>query len=201
MRRLAVMLGLVLCATAHAAPPIVWLSLSGTPRVMTQDEALTAIAAGGRVVAYARPDATAPVVVGLGDAAPSPGPAPGPTPTPTPPTPTPPQPVGDVRVILVYDSTDNMTAEQTATMYGPRVKDFLNRKCVKEGMLEAWRRWDRHIDTAKETPTWRALWDAVKPALTTFPAVVVVRGQQGQVYPMPATEADTLALLKRLLGE
>ena len=75
MRRTFVLLALLLaCAVAHAADPprIVWLEVGSAPRVLSQDEALAAIAAGRRIVQYAAPDASSPVVVGLAGAAPVP---------------------------------------------------------------------------------------------------------------------------------
>jgi len=71
MRRLIVLAAVLACAVAHAADPprIVWLEVGSAPRVLSQDEALAAIAAGRRIVQYAAPDASSPVVVGLAGAA------------------------------------------------------------------------------------------------------------------------------------
>lgn len=74
MRRLIVLAAVLACGLAHAADPprIVWLEVGGAPRVLSQDEALAAIASGRRIVQYATPDASSPVVVGLARAAPVP---------------------------------------------------------------------------------------------------------------------------------
>lgn len=146
------------------------------------------------------------VVVGT----PGPGPTPpGPTPPvppgPTPPNPPTPVPVTGFRVLFVYEATDgqpSLTKEQLNTIYSTQIREYLNRKCAKDDGRPGWRTWDKEVVlTAKESPTWKALWDAVKPQVKAYPSVVIVTDQKGEVFPLPATEAETLALLKKYGGE
>jgi hypothetical protein len=134
---------------------------------------------------------------------------PGPTPPgPKPPDPpAPPVPVTSFRVVFVYESGTNLTAAQSAVIYGKAVEAYLNATCTKEGNLPGWRRYDKDTDAANEQPTMRALWAAVKPALTTVPCVVIeVNGKadilaidkpDGKGGRVTLTPAEALALLKK----
>ena len=51
-----------------------------------------------------------------------------------------------------------------------------------------------------ENDTLKKLWAATKPQLGTLPVIVIVTDQKGEVLPLPATEAETLDLLKRYGG-
>ncbi len=91
---------------------------------------------------------------------------------PTPPAPVPPAPVpvSSFRVLFVYESADTIPAAQKNVIYGKSVENYLNANCT--GGVAGWRRRDK--DAAGEAdPTMAALWTAVKPKLTTMPAVVV----------------------------
>jgi hypothetical protein len=142
----------------------------------------------------------------VGDAPPVP---PGPTPVPpgpTPPGPVPPPvpiPATGFRVVFVVEAMDNLTREQLNTLNSTQVREYLNRKCVKDADGKAgWRMWDDDVViTDKETATWKALWSAVKPQLKTLPALVIVNDTKGEVFPLPSTEKETLDLLKKFGGE
>lgn len=131
------------------------------------------------------------------------GPQPPPTPTPTP-TPTP-QPIPGatgLRVLFVYESSANMTREQLNVLNSTAVRAYLNAHCAKDAKGRAeWRSWDKDVDASKESDVWRRLWAATKPNLGPLPQVVVVTDQAGETFPLPATEADLLALLQRYGGK
>lgn len=133
------------------------------------------------------------------------GPTPPVPPGPTPPGPNPPPipvPVSGLRVLFVYESGANLTREQLNILNSTTITDYLNRKTAKDTKGRAeWRKWDKDVDMANETDVWKNLWTSTKPQLGALPALVVVTDQKGQVFPLPATEAETLALLKRYGGE
>lgn len=134
------------------------------------------------------------LVVGkLPDPEPRPPPDPGPKPDP--------MPTG-FRVLLIHESGAAMTPAQTAAFYSGRVEEYLRRKTVATDGTQGWRRWDKDADFAPgASPTFKQLWEAVKPKLATLPAVVIVVNEKATVHPLPATEADLLKLLKASGGE
>lgn len=143
------------------------------------------------------PTEAAVCLVNVGGVDPKPPePGPGPKPPP-PPIPTPPIPQG-FRAVLVYESGSNMTKAQLAVLYSPAVEKYLTAKT--EGGKGGWRRWDKDVDTKYEAELWRNLWTAAKPGLGALPAVVLVGGQKGETHPLPATEAEMMALLKKWGG-
>ncbi len=111
----------------------------------------------------------------------------------------PPVPATGLRVILIYESEDNLSRQQQLTIYGKQVEAYLNRKC-KDG-AKGWKRWDKDVNVVNETQVWKDLWAATKPQVTTLPAVLIVTDQSGKVYPLPPTEAALLQLLKQTGGE
>lgn len=127
-----------------------------------------------------------------------------PSPTPTPPKPPePPPPVmTGLRVLFVYETEAKLTREQLNTLHSTAIAGYLNAKCSKDSKGRSdWRRWDDDVDTSKESDVWKGLWLIIKPKLVTLPAVVVVTDQKTEVFPLPATEAETLALLKKVGGD
>ena len=124
---------------------------------------------------------------------------------PVPPTPIPdplhPIPAAGFRVLIVYDSTAPITAEQLGAMNGTKLAELLNTKCVKTASgLPEWRVWDQAtIDEAglsDESEVWRTIWGVAVPQLTKLPAVVIVVGNKTRVLSLPATEAETLKLIR-----
>lgn len=136
-------------------------------------------------------------IITVGDAPVPPGPNP---PGPNPPGPTP-TPTNALRVLLVYESLDNMTPKQLNILSSTKMTEYLNRKCVKDSNRPGWRRWDKDINTDKEVDTWKALWTAVKPTLGKLPQLIIFQDKKGTAYPLPETEEDLLKLLKQYGGE
>ncbi len=133
------------------------------------------------------------------------GKGPRPPPGPNPPGPTPdvdPTPVpnpANFRVLFVYESSQNHTREQLNILNSTAITTYLNERCVKgsDGRPE-WRRFDPDVVVSpKETETIRKLWEATKPALGDLPQIVIVVNGKGEVFDLPDTEAETLALLKK----
>lgn len=129
---------------------------------------------------------------------------PGPTPVPPGPGPKPvPTPDGGLRVLLVVESSANLTREQLHTLNSTKVAAYLNAKCAKgSDGTPGWRRWDPQQTTEHADPVMRQLWnDSKAEALKALPALVIASGKQATVYPLPATEAEALNLLKKHGGE
>lgn len=132
---------------------------------------------------------------------PPPGPGPGPEPGPGPkPVPT---PDGGLRVLFLRETNAPLTAEQTHTLNSVKLAAYLNAKCAKgEGGQPGWRVWDPQQDVTNADPVMRQLFnDSKAEAAKALPALVIASGKQAVVYPLPATEAETLALLKKYGGE
>lgn len=121
-------------------------------------------------------------------------------PIPPPVPPVPPGPVTGLRVVLVYESSANMSREQLNTLYSTKISDYLDKHTAATDGGVGWKRWDKDIDTSKSGPTWQKLWTATKPKLGTLPQFVIVTDQTGEILPFPATEADGLALLQKYGG-
>jgi hypothetical protein len=127
------------------------------------------------------------------------GPRPPPGPNPPGPDPTPKPNPASFRVLFVYESAANHTREQLNIINSTAIAAYLNEKCVKDSAGRAeWRRFDPDVTlSSKESETIKKLWEATKPALGKLPQVVIVVDGKGEVFDLPETEAETLALLKK----
>lgn len=116
---------------------------------------------------------------------------------PDPPVP-PPIPVAEgFRVIFVRESAAKMTTEQGHTWNSTAIAAYLNAKCAKDGSQPSWRKLDRDQSADLDAAAIKQLWaDSKAQAVAHLPSIVIAVGQSATVYPMPATEAETLALLK-----
>lgn len=134
------------------------------------------------------------IVIGTPDPTPGPGPGPKP-PEPTPPAPI---PVDGFRVLFVVESSDasKLTAAQLAILTSGEIRTYLNSKCVvgPDGKTKEWRQWDKDVDTSAESQLWQA---AMKRPRSSLPWIVISDGKTGFEGPLPATIADTLAILKK----
>lgn len=108
-----------------------------------------------------------------------------------------PAPAKGLRVLIVYESGAKLSREQLNVINSTAVRGWLNANCVKDqDGRPGWRSWDKDIDTTHEAAVWRDIWSAAKPELGDLPQVVIFRDQGGKAYPLPATEAALLDLLK-----
>lgn len=137
----------------------------------------------------------------------SPNPPPGPTP-PTPPTPEPtPNPIpGDKnRVLIMYESSElsKLPASQAVQISSPTLRSYLNRKCLVgvDGVTPEYRIWDKDVDLSNTTQVWRDAMASAKKDPFKLPVLAVSNGKTGWVGTLPTTEAETLVILKRYLGE
>lgn len=121
--------------------------------------------------------------------APQPPPTPDvdPQPEPIPPIPTP----AGLRVIMIYETSADNTAAQMAVLFSPTVSKWL------KDNSKGWRRFDPDVVVSdREDRDIASMWSAVKQKLTTLPQVAIAVGGKVDVYPLPATEAAMLELLK-----
>lgn len=125
----------------------------------------------------------------------NPGPTPGPAPTPQP------VPVTSFRVIFVKESGATLSGEQSQIPAAAEIREYLEAKTTPESGQPGWREYDPEQITANEQPTMMALWEASKPKLIPPPCIVVELNGKATVQPMPATVAETMAILKKAAGE
>jgi len=110
--------------------------------------------------------------------------------------PVPPIPVGALRVIFVAESGSKLTTEELHTWNSTRIAAYLDEKCVKDGSLPAWRKWDKdQVPSEKETAAMKQLWADSKNSVPV-PGIIIAVGQKATVYPLPK-EDETLAVLKK----
>ncbi len=116
----------------------------------------------------------------------------------------PPGPITGLRALIVYESGDALSREQLNILNSTQIRAYLNEKCVKndKGHPE-WRRWDKSsVETTGlegESPVLKQLWADVKDKLTPLPKLVIASDTSAKVYDFPATEAETLALIKKVV--
>lgn len=131
------------------------------------------------------------VEIAVGEVTPPTPPDPGPKP------PVPPGPVTGLRVILAWDKSAKQ--DQIDMLYSPKVADYLNAKC-KDGP-KGWRLWDKDTVVHDSSPVFKGIWDAVKPNLAAGKTwVVIATDQKVEYFPLPATEAALLDLLRKYGG-
>ena len=128
-------------------------------------------------------------------------PGPGPTPPgPPPPTPTPPQPVKGMKVLILYESSEEakMPRPQQLILRTPEVRDWLNAHC--DGSTEtmsgkAWVIWDKDVDASAMSKGWR---DVLKRPHPSMPWIVVFNDAAVAFEgPLPADTQATIALLSK----
>lgn len=133
-----------------------------------------------------------------------------PPPPPVPPEPKPPDPpqpaddpfgAGGLRVLIVYESAKTLTLGQHSVIYGKKVRDYLQEKCVigPDGKTKEFRIYDQDLDVSRESQVWQR---AMKRARTSLPWLVVGNGKafyEGPIEPT-ATVDDVLAILKKYGG-
>lgn len=144
------------------------------------------------------PSDPAVCVVVIGDA---PDPGPGPGPGPNPPDPPQPSPIAGKRVLIVYESADatKLPTGQQDILFGRATRDYLNAHCDPDsGGTKGWRIWDKDVATDDEGAAWK---DAMKRPRAAVPWVIIGNGKGGHEGPLPATEAEFLALCRKYLGD
>ena len=132
-----------------------------------------------------------------------PRPPPGPVdPEVDPIVPTPPGPVVPTgfRVIFGYDTMSAATTrEKLNSIYSTAITAYLTEHCAKgPKSIPEWRKWSfKVVTTPDESPTLTALWEQSKPLFKSGPQLIIASNGKANVFDVPNTEAETLALLKK----
>jgi hypothetical protein len=133
-------------------------------------------------------------------AAPQPPPIPEPKPIPTP-DPKPHPVLTGFRALIIHESSEAYSREQLNILNSPAIYAYLNTHCIKNGSVPEWRKWDKDVVLgANESPALKQLWADSKAKIGKLPQLVIATNSQAKYYDLPATEADTLTLLKSIGG-
>lgn len=115
---------------------------------------------------------------------------------------------GPVSVLIV-----DKQSEYSSSAYKPfeevlsssRVIAWLNAHCPKEDGAPSWRHWDRDTAISKEGSRWSPLLEKCRAEMdkagVNAPVIAIVGRTSSTVQPLPASEDETLALLKKWGGE
>lgn len=133
---------------------------------------------------------------------PTPDPKPDPTPDPKPdPQPTP----GKISVLMIEDTAKRplLPRPQLDAMTSQAVRGYLNAHCAKaaDGTPQ-WRLWHVGNSAEHEAENWQramAQFKAISPA-PALPYIMISNGVTGYGGPLPQTEADLMALLRKWGG-
>lgn len=130
-----------------------------------------------------------------------PRPPPGPKPD-EPDPPKPPIPADGKRVLILYESAEMSTYPQSQVnqFTSSTLREYLRTHCSPgpvNGTPE-FRIWDKDTDLTNVPQVWR---DAMALPRGTLPQLIVSNGVEGFSGPLPATEAETLAIVKKYLGD
>ena len=159
-----------------------------------------------RVRAF-KPDSETPLeawktITVQGSAPTPPGPGPAPGPGPTPPTPAPPIAGEGNRVLVVYETGQQLPSAQAAILTSAIVREYLDAKTAKDAANPngAYRIWDQNVklDHPSVSPSWKA---AMARPRAKLPWVVISNGRTGYEGELPADVPQTMTLLKKYLGD
>ena len=172
-------------------------------------------------------------IVGAGPKPPDPDPDPDPDDVDPPPPPLGPAPipVPGFRVLVLYETGDQTgyTVGEINMLYAKEVRDYLNAKCVKEGVTPGFRIYDKDVVMTGESDVWKnavarakekmAAWKPVTrrkvvyngltPEITletvgdhqALPWLIISDGTKGWEGPMPDKFEDAFALIKQYGGQ
>lgn len=127
-------------------------------------------------------------------AAPEPGPEPGPGPQPPGPTPGPaPIDGSGLRVLIVFESSDNLSHAHMSLIYGADYRSFLNGICVKEGQTPEWRILDKDTQFKSQSKWSKAL---ARPR-QSLPWIIVSNGTSGYEGPLPESVSEAKEIVQR----
>jgi hypothetical protein len=191
-----------------------WMAMDPGLNVFPADllkNSLSTVVIGGkpgvyRLLAYTACDDTPSnpavcMVIVTGPVDPTPGPGPNP-PAPNPPAPNPPVPAPGQISVLIVDNVDDYGkpeyAPYLAVLNSSAIVNYLNAHCAKVGSTPEWRHWDQSTDVSHESQKWQ---DAMKLPRASLPWIAITNGKTGYSGPLPKSEAETLALLKKWGGE
>lgn len=178
-------------------PPIELLSRSGQPMLWVQGvRTHTTISVFAQIPSPGLdPIGQVSHAVHVGDLPPDPEPDPDPEPEPDPTPDDAPIPEPGFRVLIVYETGDNLPPGQQSILYGKQTRDWLNANCVKEADgTAAYRIFDQNVDVTDALPVWKT---AMARERESIPWLLVSNGKSGFEGPLPATVTEFLELCGR----
>ena len=113
---------------------------------------------------------------------------PGPTPPPVPPQPPAPFPVAGLRVLIVYESANLLSPNQSVVLRSGTIREYIT------GKAGDYRIFDQHVDLTNESPLWK---NAMGLPRERLPWLIVGNGVTGYQGPLPDSVDATLAIVKK----
>lgn len=104
-----------------------------------------------------------------------------------------------MRVMILYETSDTLPAEQQAILTSVKLADYLNDATTRDGRVPGYRRWTddfRDEQLEHESDLWKTAYANVKDAAEELPWIVATNGDKQVSAPLPATVDETIALLK-----
>lgn len=128
-----------------------------------------------------------------------PQPPPRPTPEPKPPTPTDwPTTTPGLRVLIVFEEMERhkLAAGQRAIIDGAPIRDWLDTKCVQDGMVKAWRIFDQNQGVQGAEKHWQEMMGRKRASV---PWVVVCNFPKAyHESPLPASVDELKAIIQKV---
>lgn len=122
-----------------------------------------------------------------------------------PPKPTQPEliPPGQMRVIIVHETTSKLNRDQQSILTNSEIRTYLKAKCAKDSKGQSeFRFYERDQQFAIDSQPWKDIWTSVKPEFADGPAVqlVIYDGTDATIQTV-ANVAEAMAALKKRGGE
>lgn len=124
-------------------------------------------------------------------------------PDPKPPDPPTPQPVTSFRMFLVYDPAATYAPGPYGILFGAAVEKSMNEATTLSGLpatSTGWRRISHKADPTTLPAGLKEVWAAAQPKITATPCIVFQVNDKITLEPLPATAADTSALIAKYRG-
>lgn len=117
-------------------------------------------------------------------------------------SPRPDEPVspGPIRVLIVEETEDRTLPAMRpwlGVLTSAAIREYLDSHCLKVDGRPEWRWLDQHADTSRMSETWREI---MRKPRDSLPWIVISNGQRGTAGPLPASEDEVLALLRKWGG-
>lgn len=173
----------------------------------TYDIRVTALRIDWESKRFTQAKANTTITIGPQPLPPEPEPGPGPSPEPEPSPDPAPIPADGFRVLILRESGATIPEGQLQALNSPAIREYLQRKCPRsaDGQSVEYRIWDDDYTDEQmrfQPQLWRDAYAKAKSdAAGKLPWIMISTGKTGTSEPLPATEAETLALLKKYGGE
>lgn len=128
---------------------------------------------------------------------------PAPPAPPIPVTPPAPEVVGNLRVVVLYESSQALGPAQNGALYArDGIYPYLNAHCLKDvNGNPSWRAWDKDVDVSNEPAEWQDAMAKAKADPMPLPKVVVFGGNAFIASATILNKAASLAFLQQYGGK